>query len=89
MNERGIRSILRALDLGDEVAGEVPDSSPWMESGRFPSRIAFAEHSSAFCISRYTRKLRDDQPAVRMISGKVEPEFSTAVEAPLREQWEE
>ena len=89
MNKRGIRTILRALDLGDEVAGEVSDSSPWLESERFPARIDLMEHSSAFCISRYTRKLRDDRPAARMISAKVEPEFSTAVAAPLRKQWEE
>ena len=74
--------ISRCFILGVEVAEEVSDETQSLAGESTPARIAFAECSSAFCKSTYTRKLREDHPSVRTIPERVETEREIALASP-------
>ena len=59
------------------------------ETGEAPANTSFMDSSSARCKSKYTRKLLDAHPPVRIISESVAPLFRIAVAAPRLKQWGE
>ena len=74
--------VLRCLGGGVLVAEDVPGEIQSLEGEASPASTSFVVHSSAVCRSKYTRKLLEDRPAVRIISESVEPDFRTAVASP-------
>ena len=77
-----------------EVAGEVSENpldagEDPLEAGDLPANTSYIASSAERCRSRYTLKLLDAQPPVRIISDKVDPELRIAVAAPRLKQWGE
>ena len=59
------------------------------EDGESPVSTRFILTSSERCKSRYTLKLEDFHPPVRIISERVEPDVRMALAAPRLKQWDE
>ena len=75
------------VEVTEEVSA--PLSEERSEAGELFANTSFIDSSSERCRSRYTLKLLDAHPPVRIICDKVDPEFNIAVDAPRLKQWDE
>ena len=77
---------MTGVDVTDEVSEHGEELE---EDGDPPTKTCFILSSPDRCKSRYTLKLGDSRPPVRIISDNVEPDRKIAVAAPRLKQWEE